>query len=74
MLGRVNELTQGKSLKSNISLVHNNARIGAKIAVKLNTLQMKNSFSYSSGKKEKVIVIGGSAVDYHMSPAKGRTF
>ena len=35
---------------------------------------MKNSFSYSSLKRKKIIVIGGSAVDYQMSPGKGRNF
>eukprot|EP00760_Papus_ankaliazontas_P004280 PhM_4_TR1176/c0_g1_i1/m.14205/K16329/psuG; pseudouridylate synthase len=33
LLKRVNELTQGRSLKSNIALVMNNARVGAEIAV-----------------------------------------
>ncbi|XP_067937303.1 uncharacterized protein [Watersipora subatra] len=35
ILKRVNELTDGQSLKSNIALVENNARLGAKIAVRL---------------------------------------
>ncbi len=33
LLERINQLTEGKSLKSNIALVCNNARLGAKIAV-----------------------------------------
>ena len=33
LLERINQLTKGKSLKSNIALVCNNARLGAKIAV-----------------------------------------
>ncbi len=36
MLGKVKELTAGKSLEANIALVKNNARIGAAIAVALN--------------------------------------
>lgn len=36
MLGKVKELTAGKSLEANIALVKNNARIGAGIAVALN--------------------------------------
>ncbi len=36
MLGKVKELTEGKSLDANIALVKNNARIGAAIAVALN--------------------------------------
>ena len=38
LLGKVKELTEGKSLESNIALVYNNARVGAKIAVELNNL------------------------------------
>lgn len=34
ILSRVNELTQGLSLKSNIALVENNAKVGAQIAVR----------------------------------------
>ena len=34
ILKRVNELTHGKSLQSNIALVENNAKIGADIAVR----------------------------------------
>ncbi|MGM9950882.1 MAG: pseudouridine-5'-phosphate glycosidase [Lysinibacillus sp.] len=36
LLGKVKELTAGKSLEANIALVKNNARIGAAIAVALN--------------------------------------
>ena len=38
LLGKVKELTEGKSLESNIELVYNNARVGSKIAVELNNL------------------------------------
>ncbi|WP_313893670.1 pseudouridine-5'-phosphate glycosidase [Psychrobacillus sp.] len=38
LLGKVKELTEGKSLESNIALVYNNAVVGAKIAVELNKL------------------------------------
>ncbi|MFC7687258.1 pseudouridine-5'-phosphate glycosidase [Ureibacillus sp. GCM10028918] len=36
LLGKVKELTEGKSLEANIALVKNNARVGAAIAVALN--------------------------------------
>ena len=36
LLGKVKELTEGKSLEANIALVKNNAVVGAKIAVALN--------------------------------------
>jgi pseudouridylate synthase len=35
LLKRINELTQGASLKTNIALVKNNARLGARLAVSL---------------------------------------
>ncbi|MFJ7828235.1 pseudouridine-5'-phosphate glycosidase [Psychrobacillus sp. NPDC096623] len=38
LLGKVKELTEGKSLDANIELVYNNARVGSKIAVALNNL------------------------------------
>ena len=33
LLERINQLTHGESLKSNIALVRNNASLGAKIAL-----------------------------------------
>ncbi|XP_025884009.1 pseudouridine-5'-phosphate glycosidase isoform X2 [Solanum lycopersicum] len=53
LLARVNELTVGASLASNIALVKNNASIGAKIAVSLAQLQKRsyksrNSVTYGS--------------------------
>jgi pseudouridylate synthase len=38
MLGKVKELTEGKSLDANIALVKNNAVVGAKLAVRFNEL------------------------------------
>lgn len=38
LLEKIKDLTEGKSLKANIELVKNNARVGAKIAVQLNKL------------------------------------
>jgi pseudouridine-5'-phosphate glycosidase len=35
LLSRINELSEGKSLKANIELIKNNARVGAKIAREL---------------------------------------
>ncbi|MEH7073327.1 pseudouridine-5'-phosphate glycosidase [Neobacillus drentensis] len=39
MLGKVKELTEGKSLVANIALVKNNAVVGAKIAVSFNEMK-----------------------------------
>ena len=38
LLAKVKEITKGKSLESNIQLVYNNARVGAKLAVELSKL------------------------------------
>ncbi|XP_073301205.1 pseudouridine-5'-phosphate glycosidase isoform X2 [Primulina huaijiensis] len=43
LLARVNELTGGTSLASNIALVKNNARVGAQIAVSLAHLRQKKT-------------------------------
>lgn len=72
LLSRVNDLTEGRSLASNISLVHNNAKIGAKIAVQLNKLQKQPKFGFSTTKERKIIVIGASAVDYRMMSTTGK--
>ncbi|XP_064652421.1 uncharacterized protein LOC135503064 [Lineus longissimus] len=45
ILQRVNELTKGESLKSNIALVKNNADIGSKIACELTKLRSDDSSS-----------------------------
>jgi pseudouridylate synthase len=39
LLQRINELTHGASLKTNIALVKNNARVGAQLAVALSVVQ-----------------------------------
>ncbi|OIK10406.1 pseudouridine-5-phosphate glycosidase [Bacillus sp. MUM 116] len=39
MLGKVKELTEGKSLDANIALVKNNAIVGAKLAVSFNAMK-----------------------------------
>ncbi len=39
LLGRIYELTQGRSLRANIALVLNNARLAAEIAIEINRIQ-----------------------------------
>lgn len=39
LLGKVKEITGGSSLESNIQLVYNNAKVGAKLAVELSKLE-----------------------------------
>lgn len=43
LLGRVAQLTGGRSLKANVALVENNARVGARIAVFLSQLEREGS-------------------------------
>jgi len=48
LLRRINELTEGRSLSTNLALVRNNARVGAQIAVAYAKLQEKLSLSSRS--------------------------
>ncbi|MFC4601774.1 pseudouridine-5'-phosphate glycosidase [Cohnella hongkongensis] len=48
LLRRINELTGGRSLSTNLALVRNNARVGAQIAVAYAKLQAKLSLSSRS--------------------------
>ena len=71
-------MTQGKSLLSNIALVHNNATVGSHIAKSLAQKSLvskedkKFSFNFYLKKsktkgKKKMIAIGGCAIDEHFS-------
>ncbi|KAI1305207.1 Pseudouridine-5'-phosphate glycosidase 2 [Halotydeus destructor] len=77
ILQRVNDLTQGHSLKSNCGLVRNNARVAAQIACDLYNVQNGNCTLNSSKNvprarekqteqtsQAKPVVIGGSIIDY----------
>ncbi len=61
LLGKVKELTGGESLKANIALVENNARIGAKIAVAFHILSQRRSFTTINVKRP--LIVGGSVLD-----------
>ncbi|KAK3819735.1 MAG: indigoidine synthase A-like protein [Benniella sp.] len=75
LLKRVNELTGGNSLKSNIALVKQNASVAARIAKDLSTLNYRPSYqarSYSTNARSSkhyqagqgpIMVIGGTVVD-----------
>jgi len=67
VLKKINHLTKGDSLKSNISLIHNNVRIGAKIAIEISNLQRKKESDM-----HQVIVMGGSAIDIVAKPISGK--
>uniref|UniRef100_A0A3P9J3P0 Zgc:136858 n=1 Tax=Oryzias latipes TaxID=8090 RepID=A0A3P9J3P0_ORYLA len=78
ILQKVNELTQGKSLQANMSLIHNNAKVGSQIACALSKQTAKTSTkiqnqhrrNLSTNTKSDIVVIGGINVDFI---AKGKT-
>ncbi|XP_053382813.1 uncharacterized protein LOC123541332 [Mercenaria mercenaria] len=53
ILQRVNDLTQGKSLKANIELIKNNTTVGAKIAVELKNVQNLDKNTNNSANKSR---------------------
>ncbi|XP_033640201.1 pseudouridine-metabolizing bifunctional protein C1861.05-like [Asterias rubens] len=70
ILQRVNELTGGESLKANIALIQNNARVGSKIAQELSYIRRDGSkrrhvtkTTEPTAKYGQPVVIGGSNVD-----------
>ena len=66
LLDKINKITKGKSLASNVALIKNNARVSAKIAIELNKLMNSVSNSNKSDQyvvKEQVTVIGGINLD-----------
>ena len=66
LLDKINKITKGKSLASNVALIKNNARVSAKIAIELNKLMNSVSNSNKSDRyvvKEQVTVIGGINLD-----------
>lgn len=79
VLQRVNDITEGQSLQSNIALIKNNARVGSSIAVelcKIRKLKETNAVSGHNKLREtpdlatewselqRPVVIGGSNVDF----------
>ncbi|XP_009558828.2 uncharacterized protein LOC104058943 isoform X2 [Cuculus canorus] len=68
MLQKLNELTDGKSLDSNLALIQNNARVGSCIAVALNKLQKarrKGNLPHRENTNPaQPVVIGGINVDF----------
>ena len=72
LLEKINQITKGKSLSSNIALIKNNAKISAKIALELKKLELKKDSSLSCFKavsndktnhNKQITVIGGLNLD-----------
>lgn len=55
ILGKVNELTSGESLKNNMILIKNNAVVGSKIALELNKIQLSTNIEESIKKNKEYI-------------------
>uniref|UniRef100_A0A8C3JDQ6 Carbohydrate kinase PfkB domain-containing protein n=1 Tax=Calidris pygmaea TaxID=425635 RepID=A0A8C3JDQ6_9CHAR len=68
MLEKINELTDGRSLDSNLALIQNNARVGSCIAVALSKLQKarrkENLPQREDTTPAQPVVIGGINVDF----------
>ncbi|XP_009491267.2 uncharacterized protein LOC104038583 [Pelecanus crispus] len=68
MLQKINELTDGKSLDSNLALIQNNARVGSCIAVALSKLQKAKRKGNLPRQEDTTppqpVVIGGINVDF----------
>uniref|UniRef100_A0A0K8SVA2 Carbohydrate kinase PfkB domain-containing protein n=1 Tax=Lygus hesperus TaxID=30085 RepID=A0A0K8SVA2_LYGHE len=73
VLERVGQITAGKSLKSNIALIKNNAQVGGQVAVEYQKLAetrkrrvILGNVNNKSG-NEKVVVVGGAVLDCVMT-------
>ncbi|XP_068129191.1 uncharacterized protein [Hyperolius riggenbachi] len=82
VLRRVNELTAGKSLESNIALVKNNAKVGSRIAVALSKIrnpkggirkELRRQERQQEGNLDsRPVVIGGINVDFIAKAAQDK--
>lgn len=72
LLARINELTQGHSLTSNIALVKNNCKVGSQIAVELSKLSSSAGPSLPTGNQNhSPVVVGGTNYDIIAVPSPG---
>ena len=80
ILARLNDLTGGESLKANLALVKNNARVGAGIAVELAAMKSSRSSEMGGGRvgeensgdrEDPVAVVGGSIFDFVVRLSEG---
>jgi pseudouridine-5'-phosphate glycosidase len=72
LLEKINQITKGKSVSSNIALIKNNAKTSAKIALELKKLEIKNDSASSDFRvvlnrepnhDKQITVIGGLNLD-----------
>lgn len=77
LLSRINQLTKGASLKSNIALILNNVQIGAQVAshlAKLREITKMKSLAPSLPNCTSPLVIGGTNQDLLGRPSEGSKF
>ncbi|PWA03323.1 hypothetical protein BB558_000504 [Smittium angustum] len=70
LLAKLVEITKGESLKANIALVKNNAKIGSRISNNLSKMAFGNkrqfstkSSSFEPNHGQSIVVVGGSTID-----------
>ncbi|KAK6041945.1 indigoidine synthase A-like protein, partial [Cooperia oncophora] len=71
LLSRVNQLTDGQSMKINIGLLENNARIGGRLArllsesktSRITTVRKSKDKQSTTEKRPKIVVIGATIID-----------
>jgi pseudouridine-5'-phosphate glycosidase/pseudouridine kinase len=64
--------TGGDSLRSNMSLVRNNARIGAEVAIEISKRRRGSHGVSSSIIRSRVVVLGGTVMDIVARPNEGK--
>lgn len=76
ILKEVAHKTGGDSLRSNMALVRNNARVGADIAIAIASRNAASTFTYSpptpSSPPSRVLTLGGTVMDIVASPNQGK--
>ena len=73
ILGRLNELTGGESLRANLALVKNNAKVGTGISVELAAMKGgSNVPSVQVVNSSGPVVVGGSIFDFVVRLTEGQ--
>ncbi|KAJ3336261.1 hypothetical protein HDU91_001844 [Kappamyces sp. JEL0680] len=74
LLAKVKELTKGESLRANIALVENNAKIGARIAVDLKArARLYSTRATSAHSTKRPFIMGGAVLDITCTSSVARS-
>ncbi|RMZ93255.1 pseudouridine-metabolizing bifunctional -like [Brachionus plicatilis] len=63
LLEKINKKTKGESMRSNLALIKNNAKVSAQIALELHRLKYQKSFVVNENQSGQVSLIGGINLD-----------